>query len=673
MSENKKLHGKTLKDLVTLMFFLLLLTLIQSLSIPVVVAATTEDPIHNLLNKIEQEQAAALKISQELSDAANSLKTAKKAYEYHRKQSLNYNSQYINFDNKIDSVSKSIADLHQRKKKHKPGSTWYLLLEHDIREALKNLYQLQADRNKAYSQFKNSENKRTIAFNNYKNTTDNYHKKEKQAKKARLGLFALLEEFKNTQTNQQKQNQETGYGYHESKTYLSYNNFDMVIWQLDLALNQGIDIEPDVSDSDGILQADRERRQNGAINSTVANNETTTSSFLAGRFLITPGIFRSEDFDIDAIVKATFGDNYKVADWNSLKEAYNENPAGVLEDFEFLLDGNPDQNLQVTLDENRTYEQPGTSDSSFNYQYFITGNENNLPHYFSHDSLNNGTIILDSWITNSKILAEKIDTTLNDPSPETTSPGPSERETWQGYAIFFQDSDSCNAPEISSEQIFITLDPENNQISDYGRLTESADDTVISSYYFSKNNFGLVSYSNINEQDSSGTDPTWVITTPSEEVRDYDHLTWGRWQTNDGIASTHAKAPWLAGRITPEGGIPNEGRATYNGSVEGLVNNGTITQTVAGSTTLEADFSTRTLSGEFNNMTTADGNNWKTLSVNAGWGDRQNSISGELSAPDGTTGSVNGHFFGPNATEVGGNWQTQNGNEKAAGIYRAKQ
>lgn len=576
--------------------------------------ADNADPVLlALLNKIEHEQTSAVELGDELIDTFNDLKKNKKKYQNLEKQTAKFKKIYTDYDKKIKTASQKIKELHQRKNTHKSGSSWYQILEYDIRKALREYYQFQIERGRAYSKYKKHAKDRDSALIVFTKLKRQHQEKKKKAEKAKESLYTLLAELENSKKTQQPGNQQSedeavAYGYHTPSSD-TQGFFNTAGWLNEIISSHDSDKELLNFNTTTLAslaqQAEKERRQNEII--TIAGNDSV--QLLEGRFRVTPGMFNGEDFDINAIVKATFGDNYKTADWADFKNTYNQD---------------------------------------------------------------NKYVDLDTWINNSHILAEKIDLTMDDPSTETGSPGPATQETWHGYGVTFKESTATDTAKVSYEDIFITIDPENKRVSGFGNDPAQAGATVSTSYFFSKNNFGVAAYKPPTGS-SSTPDPTWVVASPSEDVRKYDYLTWGRWQTKEGADTTHAKAPWIIGQTTPSGAVPKSGSATYNGSVEGLVDNGTSTQSVNGSTTLTADFGARTLTGQFSNMQKSDGTAWKNLDVNAGWGSGTNSISGQLNGTDGTTGTVSGRFFGPQATEVGGAWQTQNSSEKAAGIYRAKQ
>ena len=201
---------------------------------------------------------------------------------------------------------------------------------------------------------------------------------------------------------------------------------------------------------------------------------------------------------------------------------------------------------------------------------------------------------------------------------------------------------------------------------DYAKKTVNTSATT----YTNISNLILSTYDSSSQGSYSGE--ANYQTTTSNELADYDYLTWGTWQkeVQNSTDLTNSNASWIIGQVTLGGSIPTSASATYNGSVEGLVNNGAATRGVTGSASLTANFDNRTLTGTFNNMKLDNNTSWKTLDVNAGWNAGGNDITGTLTG-GGATGTVQGHFFGPQAQETGGQWQTTAGAEKAAGIYRA--
>ncbi|HBE89012.1 MAG TPA: hypothetical protein DDW67_07735 [Elusimicrobia bacterium] len=179
--------------------------------------------------------------------------------------------------------------------------------------------------------------------------------------------------------------------------------------------------------------------------------------------------------------------------------------------------------------------------------------------------------------------------------------------------------------------------------------------------------------------DYSGDLPAAVLAgrlsgaTQAEQLGNYSHLSWGRWNDGSGVADTiHTNSYWLVGTLTPAAEVPAAGSASYTGELFGKVTEAGAISGVTGTTSLTADFAARTLTGIFD-MKKA-GADWTLASVNAAWGAGANSVSGSLTADNNLKGAVNGGFFGPAAAQVGGTWTLGNNSDiRAAGVFTGEQ
>lgn len=140
---------------------------------------------------------------------------------------------------------------------------------------------------------------------------------------------------------------------------------------------------------------------------------------------------------------------------------------------------------------------------------------------------------------------------------------------------------------------------------------------------------------------------------------------------------------FLLGLRTPNAEIPKEGSAKYHGSWFGYLSDGSTSYSTSGDkqrnknalAEFDVDFGNKTLKGELKRHD--NGNT--VFSINATFKDGKNDFTGTATANDvaidpqstqGTskvnfTATVNGAFYGPNATELGG-YFTYNGNSTAA-------
>ena len=261
----------------------------------------------------------------------------------------------------------------------------------------------------------------------------------------------------------------------------------------------------------------------------------------------------------------------------------------------------------------------------------------------------------------------------DDDSPSYTTI--SDNDTWKGFAVGFIHNRSSGSLTIGtnddSDDVQMTFKPSSGQFSSSITVNDGSDDYSLStsdndSVYVSPQAFGAV-------KQVSGTPAHIATTTYSGEGCDY--LSWGFWSVDSGTSpekSVFAHSPWIAGQLTPGSQIPTTGTATYNGSAWGQLNDAAGFTSVHGDASLAANFDVRTLAGSFSNMKRADDSAWTDISVNAGWGAANNSITGTTSAPGGLSGTVNGAFFGSAAQEVGGNWTLQGGATQAGGAFTSK-
>jgi len=151
----------------------------------------------------------------------------------------------------------------------------------------------------------------------------------------------------------------------------------------------------------------------------------------------------------------------------------------------------------------------------------------------------------------------------------------------------------------------------------------------------------------------------------------YDYLAWGEWNASSNVAYTsRTDNYWIAGSLTPAAAIPTVGQATYSGQVLGKLNEAGSVSSVAGTTSLTADFGNRTLNGTFDNLT-KNGAAWTSATVTAGWGAGTNQISGTVATANQMNGSVAGNFFGPTANHAGGTWAVSGGGNSASGVFVA--
>lgn len=172
---------------------------------------------------------------------------------------------------------------------------------------------------------------------------------------------------------------------------------------------------------------------------------------------------------------------------------------------------------------------------------------------------------------------------------------------------------------------------------------------------------------------------------------DFDHLVWGQWSfaratgtTADRQDAVHSHL--LVGHVTPDtADLTGLGTATYNGVIEGgfAPGGGAESDAVSGNLSLTADFATKTFDGTYGLDSTDFGTVVSNGTIESGSWSNPDGLSASLagnSTMGAVSGDLQGAFFGPNAEEVGGNWELQivgapNSGEVggvAAGAFAAK-
>ena len=159
----------------------------------------------------------------------------------------------------------------------------------------------------------------------------------------------------------------------------------------------------------------------------------------------------------------------------------------------------------------------------------------------------------------------------------------------------------------------------------------------------------------------------------------YEHTAWGDWNGNGASISFYTpgridRGQYVIGRVT----TPTEyrglsGNATYTGDMRGIAFDG---NTVTGNIRLNADLTNNNIGGTY--LMNHGGSPWisgtiANRSINIG----SNSVTfnNPVSVRGGGEGQLSGMFFGPTASEVGGEWAIWNvpsGPGGADGVFRAK-
>jgi hypothetical protein len=177
---------------------------------------------------------------------------------------------------------------------------------------------------------------------------------------------------------------------------------------------------------------------------------------------------------------------------------------------------------------------------------------------------------------------------------------------------------------------------------------------------------------------------------------------YGLWETDTSVsiqgsfdAVKHIGA-FVAGYQTPASAMPTSGTATYSGTnnVTGIVASypyygGIFVDGLKGDASFSANFATGTLSGNFTNMTInvkpinapLFSAPWNDVSVSASIAQGTSTFSGTTTVTStpphgfsaGTTGLIQGSFYGPNAQELGAAWSLSDGATTAIGVVGAHQ
>ena len=179
------------------------------------------------------------------------------------------------------------------------------------------------------------------------------------------------------------------------------------------------------------------------------------------------------------------------------------------------------------------------------------------------------------------------------------------------------------------------------------------------------------------------TKPVQVDTRDSN--RQYSYLGWGEWASGktfirhgEQIIMEHSH--YVVGIPTDayadRGKYPS-GSATYNGRIQGSYANGSVREgnSIGGAITLNANFDTNKMSGQID--ATRNENPWATatfneLEIRRSSQDSGSAFVGSMNVTGGSAGSISGTFYGPEAQEVGGNFDIEKDGGRASGIYKAQ-
>jgi len=162
----------------------------------------------------------------------------------------------------------------------------------------------------------------------------------------------------------------------------------------------------------------------------------------------------------------------------------------------------------------------------------------------------------------------------------------------------------------------------------------------------------------------------------------WNYQTFGVWLTGEGTGSGYGGAASV-GSITPVSGIPATGSATFTGYSAGYYTAATGQPYLsAANMTATANFGTRSIAFNTTNTQISAFNGTGTsaqsglnLSGTLNYSSGSNTFSGTLtSANSQLSGSANGQFYGPTATEIGGTYavKASTGVQSMAGGFGGK-
>lgn len=155
----------------------------------------------------------------------------------------------------------------------------------------------------------------------------------------------------------------------------------------------------------------------------------------------------------------------------------------------------------------------------------------------------------------------------------------------------------------------------------------------------------------------------------------------GYWEDRSAGLLEQYRGFFYAGRETPVAEVPAQGTATYVGATIGQGLGAQGLARLHGALSLDVDFATNAVTGSLsgivatylaptNASTTFD---FSSVDITATRAPGTSTFSGTTAAQPGAggtaTGTVQGGFFGPQALEVGGTWNVDNGTVKAWGSF----
>ena len=169
--------------------------------------------------------------------------------------------------------------------------------------------------------------------------------------------------------------------------------------------------------------------------------------------------------------------------------------------------------------------------------------------------------------------------------------------------------------------------------------------------------------------------PNDSVITQSVGAQSLNYAAYGLWASGD-TATVGRAGTFAFGNLTPTASVPATGSATFNGTSIGIggATNGSTVYALQGNAQIVANFATQSVTTNLTNLGT------QNISTNA-TGSLPNltgtsTISGNAYAGPiagtGLSGTINGNFYGPAATETAGVWQASGGGNSWIGSYGAK-
>jgi len=187
---------------------------------------------------------------------------------------------------------------------------------------------------------------------------------------------------------------------------------------------------------------------------------------------------------------------------------------------------------------------------------------------------------------------------------------------------------------------------------------------------------------------SDGTDRLHL--TDYGEAYGLQYTEFGGWDVSTASDDVYSIGVWSTGNETLEADVPATGTATFTGGAQGYANVGGTAALFSGDASFSADFGNGSLTGNVTDIKTAaiGSSSLQTMSgisfdgtINgggfSGTADATVDPAGRAFDVDlsGATGAFGGHFYGPDAQELGGSFTLEGGanNVSLIGSFGAKQ